>query len=475
MKRNAHILRALVLVTLAACDARPDPVGPEAPTIRAAAEPLLIESGTFFAVEPIDFPVDEAAGAQVITNSGQIAGVMAFGGGVFGEYVLDRATGILTEIPKERATGIIHFPKMNDVGTAVGSAPCEGTTCAYRWTAAGLELLRAGRTGALAYAAAAGANDANVVAGFARNADFALAATRWDADGTPEFLHDEQSFASDINDRGEILVNVSQTSSVTSKVDPHIWTPTGGLRRLTEVEAAVATVAGGAASVLEVAVHEISDRGDIVGTWQGSDETRYGFYYGADGAFHDFSSLGRTRSIQHNDLGEVGLTTIPDPLDDARVLYFWSPSAGLIELPLLEGAGTTSLNDINNEAEMVGASAGMVVIWRPLTSADDALDELVETLDDVLAGGGVDVEGGNGLEVKLNSIRDHLEAGRANAARNQLDAFVNQVEAMIADGRLSADDGAAPAGRRRGARGISHLTNGTDSADRLSALDPFAR
>jgi DNA/RNA endonuclease G (NUC1) len=83
-----------------------------------------------------------------------------------------------------------------------------------------------------------------------------------------------------------------------------------------------------------------------------------------------------------------------------------------------------------------GTRAATVVVQTP-QSAVQAVSSSVASL---VAAGTISRGNGNALDAKLNVAIGQLDAGNATAARNQLEAFVNQVEAMQRSGRLPATD-----------------------------------
>lgn len=444
--RNAAVLVALMV---AACEPQADPVGAPPATLTAAAEPMAVGAGTFFALDVLEVPSPDADGAYVINDAGQVAGGMTAPDGTRDrDFFFDPGTGEFREIPKNSTAPYLYGVYMNESGTVAGTTECATAECVrrpYRWTASGgVEEL----VGGYARSVANAINDAGIVAGSSGPEFGAWRAARWLPDGTFEEVDlgtivpaGAYSRALDVNNAGHMVMD----AAVDDVGIPMLWTPAGGTVRLTALEAAVAAIAPG--DVEDISPWEINEAGDILGSWSSTGADRRNlFVWTAGGTLIDFNSMsdfGDVIASGMNDLGEVVFTIVDGSWPDLTYTpWFWSAEAGVIALPTLDPDRTLAA-DVNNHGVIAGRSGETPVLWRPLTSAGDALDGLEDTLDDVLAGGAVDVEGGNGLRAKLLQIRDHLAAGRANAARNQLTAFVNQVEAMIADGRLSADDGAA--------------------------------
>ena len=64
-------------------------------------------------------------------------------------------------------------------------------------------------------------------------------------------------------------------------------------------------------------------------------------------------------------------------------------------------------------------------------------------MEDLVDAGVLNGGQGNALISKLVNAQARLGKGQSNAAVNQLQAFINQVEDFVADGILTAEQGAA--------------------------------
>jgi len=83
-----------------------------------------------------------------------------------------------------------------------------------------------------------------------------------------------------------------------------------------------------------------------------------------------------------------------------------------------------------------GTRAATVVVQTPQA----ALQGVSRDVAGLVAAGTISRGNGNALDAKLNAASRQLDAGNGTAARNQLGAFVNQVEAMQRSRRLPAAD-----------------------------------
>lgn len=77
-----------------------------------------------------------------------------------------------------------------------------------------------------------------------------------------------------------------------------------------------------------------------------------------------------------------------------------------------------------------------------LTPAQGTRNAIV-LVDQLVAGGLISSGNGNSLEAKLEAAIRSLEQGSTNSALGQLRAVLNEIDAMVASGRLSASDAAA--------------------------------
>jgi hypothetical protein len=167
-------------------------------------------------------------------------------------------------------------------------------------------------------------------------------------------------------------------------------------------------------------------------------EHRRAFYWNADDGFVDVHALGgfeepESIAASINDAGEVAVATVSGGQFRA---YVWSREHGARALPAL-GPGSTYAHAVNNAGVVVGSSGNSAVIWTPLM-----VGGLIDYLDDIAAGLAETTPGVNGVLAKLRSIQAHIAGNRITAARNQIAALITQLEDMVADGSLTAEQGA---------------------------------
>ncbi len=157
-----------------------------------------------------------------------------------------------------------------------------------------------------------------------------------------------------------------------------------------------------------------------------------------------------------NDRGQVGGHTTE--FTDGGFLtsaFLWTEEAGMLSLNVpgaqssllsaLAGQGMNNAGDIVGHGILADGSA-QAVVWhvrtRPPTpqEAIDAIGDQIGTLTDNATLG----EGeANALQAKLDAALARLDKGKPKEAANALHAFINQLEAMVKSGRLSAAEGEA--------------------------------
>jgi hypothetical protein len=104
------------------------------------------------------------------------------------------------------------------------------------------------------------------------------------------------------------------------------------------------------------------------------------------------------------------------------------------------GCGTTILTDQRGVARPQGSacdSGAVETVWKPHQAAEDLIDQVQDLVEDSALYPGQ----GNALIAKLQAAIKQLDGGNAHVTINQLQAFINQVEGMIASGILLAEQG----------------------------------
>ena len=109
----------------------------------------------------------------------------------------------------------------------------------------------------------------------------------------------------------------------------------------------------------------------------------------------------------------------------------------MVTLPALGPPGqsitATASDPRNNTSEF--SRCVMVVTPRVMTQ------QLIDHVNALVAQGAISAGNGNALTAKLNAALQQINRGNARAASNQLQAFINQVEALVRGGRLTPAQG----------------------------------
>ena len=100
--------------------------------------------------------------------------------------------------------------------------------------------------------------------------------------------------------------------------------------------------------------------------------------------------------------------------------------------------GTYSITvTVTDDEGAAGIGRGTVIVQ----SSQQRTQMLVTTITNLVTTGVLAPGNGNALSAKLQAAIGHLDRGNTTAATNQLNAFINQVTALVRAGRLPAGDG----------------------------------
>jgi hypothetical protein len=90
-----------------------------------------------------------------------------------------------------------------------------------------------------------------------------------------------------------------------------------------------------------------------------------------------------------------------------------------------------------------GVAGRTTAVFVTMRAPGEQIDVIIQAIEDMLADGKLNGGQANSLVRKLENVQAKIERGQSDAAINQLMAFINEVESLIAEGVLAASDGAA--------------------------------
>ncbi|MFC1628973.1 hypothetical protein ACFL3H_07665 [Gemmatimonadota bacterium] len=203
--------------------------------------------------------------------------------------------------------------------------------------------------------------------------------------------------------------------------------------------------------------HGINNQGLIVGTAQADNpNSPYGIswnavIWGSDGTI--LNDLGRPDTGIHavavdiNDNGDVIVRSAPNwglgPPYNLATAWLWD--GGWTQLGGLGGLRTGPIA-INIRGEIIGQVQTperelRAVAWRLIQTPEDQITRLVLEIKSLVDSGVMEQGESNSLSAKLEGAIRSMEKGNTGASINQLQAFINQIEAMIRSGRIETGKG----------------------------------
>jgi hypothetical protein len=102
-------------------------------------------------------------------------------------------------------------------------------------------------------------------------------------------------------------------------------------------------------------------------------------------------------------------------------------------------AGSFTVTVRVSDDDVTATRTATVTVLTPAQGVDNA----ITLLNTLVAAGTIDDGNANSLSNKLDGAKDALDRGNENAASGKLGALLNELEALVRSGRLSAADAQA--------------------------------
>jgi probable HAF family extracellular repeat protein len=187
----------------------------------------------------------------------------------------------------------------------------------------------------------------------------------------------------------------------------------------------------------------INDVGQIVGSCVSAEDEWHSCLWAEGSAPVDLGTLGgyEVEAWAINDLGQV----VGRDFEPWRP-FLWQ-SGTMTSLDTLFGSEGEA-NDISDTGLVVGSSnspefLGIATLWTvplPPATPEEAIADAVAEVAGLVDAGTLGQGEANALVTKLDAAQRQLDKGNIGPALNVLAAFINQVDAMVNSGRLTAEE-----------------------------------
>jgi hypothetical protein len=82
----------------------------------------------------------------------------------------------------------------------------------------------------------------------------------------------------------------------------------------------------------------------------------------------------------------------------------------------------------------------LTTVWILVNAPAQGVRNTMALVDQLVASGKLSSGNGNSLDSKLDAALTQIDAGKNTPAANQLNAFLNELDAMVKAGRLASTD-----------------------------------
>jgi len=256
----------------------------------------------------------------------------------------------------------------------------------------------------------------------------------WNSDGVTidlGTLGGDYACPVDINNLGQV---VGWAETLTGEVHNFLWTPENGMTDLGTLGYGYCFVNG------------INDQGYIIGAVADAPKDPYhAFLWTRENGIELLAPITSysSEATGINNLGQiVGYYYINEYIKTHCYAFLWTPEDGFIDLGTLGGDYSVAWA-INDVGQIVGSSASEIyfrhaVIWELPQQTTGIIISVIENL---VEEGELNAGQATGLTAKLESAISLMNKGKLIPARNLLQAFINQINGLIATGALSQEEG----------------------------------
>lgn len=396
--------------------------------------------------------------AEAINSSGDIAGTSRTASGDLHAFLWHRSTGTMEDLGTPGGSYSIATD-MNDADQVVGyGASVAGGQVPFSWSSGTLTPLASqGRAWAV--------NSQGVATGEVSTAYYGFRAYTWFGDVatdlqsefgscSPSGYCNSQGYA--INGSDHVAGCCVYTPSSPSPVwSAYFWDGNGVVAITPGCTGQGAQVVPPLFGTAYRVPFDINDGDQVVGGMACSAGSEHGFFW-ENGVLTtvptlggDFSSLVAVNGLGHAvGVSSYALVSFYHP----QHAIYWSDGS-LTDLGTLGGSESQAAA-INDNDEVVGwanppgaswvtlgtANVAHATLWRRLTPSA-SLDDLIDDVGQLQTNGALNYGQAYSLVNKLNMAKALVEDGKTSIAIHHLDAFVHEVESLIADGVLTQAEG----------------------------------
>jgi probable HAF family extracellular repeat protein len=189
----------------------------------------------------------------------------------------------------------------------------------------------------------------------------------------------------------------------------------------------------------------VNNQGQVVGRSYTASNTYHAFFWTAEGGMVDLGTLGGNSSEAYsiNDRGQV-VGRSKNASGEWRA-FLWTAKDGMVDLGTLGGNHSYALA-INNRGHIRGEGNNAqgqthAIRWSvPSLTPAEQVGALIESVTSLIEAGKLGNGNGKPLIGELQAVQKMVEKGKTKNACQILEAFSHQVEQLVKNGRLDAQN-----------------------------------